>query len=59
MITKNIASGTIEDLDLENGFHVLIFQNQEDTNLIFEKPVNSSFFTDAFLPEWKCTISIQ
>lgn len=43
MIEKNIASGTAEDIDLENGFHVLLFQNQEDTNIIFKRPVKNSF----------------
>lgn len=43
MHQENIAKRTIEDVDLENGFHVLLFQNQEDSSWIFEKPVNSSY----------------
>ena len=43
MNLENIAKGTAEEIDLGNGFHVLLFHNQEDTNLFFERPVKSNF----------------
>lgn len=40
---KNVDEGTLEEIQLEKGFIVLIFQNKEIGKKIFERNIDSSF----------------
>ena len=42
-MSKNIAEGSFKETNLENGFHILHFQNNDDVNVNFERNVESSF----------------
>lgn len=40
---KNVGQSTIEEINLENGFYVLYFQNESAEKQIFERTINSAF----------------
>lgn len=40
---KNVEESTIEEINLENGFYVLHFQNESAEKQIFERTINSTF----------------
>ena len=42
-MSKNIAESSFKETNLENGFHILHFQNNDDVNVNFERNVESSF----------------
>lgn len=40
---KNVGESTIEEINLENGFYVLHFQNESSVKQTFERDINSTF----------------
>ena len=40
---KNVGESTIEEINLENGFYVLYFQNESAEKQTFERAINSTF----------------
>jgi len=40
---KNVGESTIEEINLENGFYVLYFQNESTEKQTFERDINSTF----------------
>ena len=40
---KNVGEGTIKEINLENGFYVLHFQNESAEKQTFERTINSTF----------------
>lgn len=42
-MSKNVAQGTFEETNLENGFHVLHFQNESNENQLFERDIDSTY----------------
>lgn len=42
-MSKNVAGSTFQETNLDNGFHLLHFQNDDNEKVIFERNVESSF----------------
>ena len=42
-MSKNVAQSTFEETNLENGFHVLHFQNESSENQLFEREIDSTY----------------
>ena len=40
---KNVAGSSFDEINLENGFHILEFQNESDETLRFERNIDSTF----------------
>ena len=40
---KNVGESTIEEVNLENGFYILHFQNESAEKQTFERTINSTF----------------
>ena len=43
MMLKNVAGSSFDEINLENGFHILEFQNESDETLRFERNIDSTF----------------
>ncbi|MFY0603446.1 MAG: helix-turn-helix transcriptional regulator [Flavobacteriaceae bacterium] len=42
-MSKSIAQSTFEESNLENGFHLLHFQNESNENQLFERDIDSTY----------------
>lgn len=42
-MSKNVAQSTFEEINLENGFHLLHFQNESNENQLFERDIDSTY----------------
>ena len=40
---KNVAGSSFDEINLENGFRILEFQNESDETLTFERNIDSTF----------------
>ena len=43
VMLKNVAGSSFDEINLENGFHILEFQNESDETLRFERNIDSTF----------------
>lgn len=51
---KNIAGGSFEELNLENGFHLLQFQNESNETQRFERDIDSTYIQLHFCIKGNC-----
>jgi AraC-like DNA-binding protein len=42
-MSKSVAQSTFEEINLENGFHLLHFQNESNENQLFEREIDSTY----------------
>lgn len=42
-MSKNIARSSFDEINLENGFHILGFENKSDKTLLFERKIGNTF----------------
>ena len=43
MMLKNVAGSSFDEINLENGFRILEFQNESEETLTFERNIDSTF----------------
>ena len=51
---KNVAGSSFDEINLENGFHILEFQNESEETLRFERNIDSTFIQIHFLSPNNC-----